>query len=177
MSRMKERLGSILPAGWTLSESGEELVVAKNDDVFFFNSFAVPTMSAKELAAWIRKNGQKGRFEIRARLGPALSKDELARLRSENDRVESRLQEMRQSMSFLRRKGDRYLPGSPAERKQVDAFVALQQTLHRLPDGAFAGRSVYLSSNQNYPMTIYPAESEQECAGVLQSIEALLDRA
>lgn len=133
-------------------------------------------MLPKQLEAHVKKNGTRGRWVITLALAPLMPPEEFTRLKAQNEQIERRLNALRESMRFIRRRADEYLPMTPAEKNRVDEFHALQKTLAPLPDGQLEGRSVFLSTNQKYPMMVFPPDAEDECNRVLQAVEEALEK-
>jgi hypothetical protein len=169
-------LKAILPQGWSVAEGDSEIVITRDEEVWFCDSFSRPTMSAKELDLYVKKKGARAKYTIRLRLADAVSRDALALQKSKNAQAELELRSLRGQMQHIKQRADVFYPMTPSEQKLVDQFHALQKTIVPIPDGTLSGRSVFLSSNLEYPNTIHPPDVHDECTRVYEKIETLLER-
>jgi alkanesulfonate monooxygenase SsuD/methylene tetrahydromethanopterin reductase-like flavin-dependent oxidoreductase (luciferase family) len=173
---MEELIRPLLPSGWTVTSSDSRVVVAREADVWMADSFSRPTMSAKEADAFVAKKGKKRRYQIVLRIEAPLSPAQAAERRAQNEPIHLLIRQLRSRMHHIRQRAGAYVPLGPAEQRLVDELEALQRKLIPLPDGLWAGRSVFLSSTQCYPETIHPAGVQEECAKVYEAVESLLTK-
>ena len=134
-------LEKVLPKGWTVSVKGKRITVGRTEEIEWYNPLSLPSQDIE----YLRKRGYtlKGKYGLVLDFGPAISTEELKRLRKENEATKTEIEKQREKMKPFWGKGQ-YEPRTAEEREQVAQMKKLEASWHRLPDVVTGDASVYV---------------------------------
>ena len=172
-----DRVKAAVPEGWTVSADGDILTVRRDRPVKRYNVINMPLLPGKELREReMAEHAWKGPYEIKFRFGPRLSRQEIDRLRAENDRRAKVIEGHIKGLEGVDHKFDDYLPNTPEERKLVDAYHAAEKAnpIVPLPEYCTETRSVYDESPLDTPNLVFiDEEVGKECGEVKGKVSSL----
>ena len=120
-----DRLEAALPPGWTLLATGSELVIRHDRPCYITGARHenAPAVEARQAAA---HGGPVVTIELRYRLEPRWSDDQVAAARAINDKLGGELRALgvKYGIDAIHRSKGRPLPASADERARLDAYEA-----------------------------------------------------
>jgi len=162
---------ALLPSGWSVRRDGALLVIARDEPVEFYNTVNLPRHSGIDE---LRNEGfvHKTRYTLTLRFGPPITRERYRQLSAENSKISRDMAAMRGKMRHIHHKFDSFLPDGPEEKRLVETYDRLRESLHDLPDRHNEKHSIWVDESVDWPCDFASEKVRHQCATVRNKVRA-----
>lgn len=180
-----DELERALPAGWSLLATGSELVIRHDRPCYIVATRsgapagASPGAPASEAGARAAAAGPVVTIELRYRLEPRWTAQQVTSARAVNDRIDGELRTLasRYRIDAIRTSGGRRVPASADEQARLDAYEAARARLAarrvRLPRCTLGDASVFDGEDTYAQLTLQvdPPEAMTQAHRIVELVK------
>jgi hypothetical protein len=164
-SDFASRIEAVLPPTWTLQESGDEVIISRQDSVTWYPCVSLDVrdmaLNKDRFLKFVERNGVTGNYRIRLRRTAKLDPLEYARLKRSNDQIVVTKETT--------------IPIHP-EFHEDEVMRSYDPRYRELPEYYDGASSIYVETTAPVYECIYPNSAAQECDTVRLKLDLLFTR-
>lgn len=166
------RVRAQLPAGWSATEMGDALVVARDAPIQLVSTIGMPGRAAGDVEPDLFNYTVDGRYVLILRLGELLTPQQVRGLRAEDSALDRRLEEMREGLRDISHRFGSYLPRTAEQKRRVDAYNQAKSGRNPVPQYHTLRHAVFVTDSVGWSDSI--VSGEQEITEIKQKVLAIL---
>ena len=156
------RIATVLPQAWTLQESGDAIIIGRQDSVTWYPCVSLDAgMTHDQFLKFVEKNGVKGTYKVRLRRTAKIDPAEYARLKRSNDQI----------VVTKWTKVPAY-----HEFHEDDVMRSFDPRYRELPEYYDDTSSIYVETTAPVYECIHPNSVAEECESVRLKLDSLFSR-
>ena len=162
-SEFATKISKVLPQGWSLHETGNEIIITRQDPVTFFTCVALDlsvTRDQERFKQYVDRNSVAATYRIRVHRADKLDPSEYSRISTSNDQI-------RVTKSTM-------IPGR--EFYEDRAMSSFDARYRELPEYYDESSSIYVETTAHPYECAYPQNVAEECDAVRQRFDSLFTR-
>lgn len=159
-SDLATRVGTILPATWTLEENGIEVIISRREPITRYGCVGLDLgwiRHAELLEKYVREYGDTGLYKIRLRRASKMDASEYARLKAVNDEIRVSKRTVIPSREFY----------------EVGAIRSFDPRYRELPEFFDDTSSIYVQTTLHPWECVHPISAAKECHNTWNRLHTL----
>ena len=173
-SELTAKVRAQLPKGWSTTETGNALIVARDEPIQLVSRINMPGHAMGDPEPDHFNETVDRHYAIILRFGELYTPEQVRGLQAANTALDRRLDEMRNAMHDINHKFDSYLPSTDEQKRCVEAYKQAKASRKSVPNYHTQKNAVFVTDSVGWTETITSrkqeiAEVKQKVLGVLQA--------